>query len=197
MTIRKGEPWGSESFVPDGTATIVTDAQLAGTQDPVIVAGGDVWDALGRPEPREAGQRCTCVDLDAMECVVDLGGTTRLIRAASHVTVMSCGGLGRFTCVSNVGLVRGLRLAPRAHPNDGLLHVVEVDRSMPVVQRVIAHRRSRTGSHVPHPSIHVSSCANFLIDREGRDRLVIDGNRVKGWKSVAVRIMPDAIRVLI
>ncbi|MGB1824394.1 MAG: hypothetical protein ACPHO9_07420, partial [Ilumatobacteraceae bacterium] len=46
--------------------------------------------------------------------------------------------------------------APRAHPGDGLLDVVEVSDAMPLRQRWMALRRSRTGTHLPHPHISMT-----------------------------------------
>ena len=48
-------------------------------------------------------------------------------------------------------------VAPRAHPNDGQLDVVEVDASMGLRDRWQASRRLATGTHVPHPAIHTAT----------------------------------------
>ena len=44
-------------------------------------------------------------------------------------------------------------VAPRAHPNDGRVDVVEVAAAMGLRARWQARRRLPTGTHVPHPAI--------------------------------------------
>lgn len=202
MTIRRGEQWGRSASVPRDVVRLGSDAELAQT-DPsrvVVLSGGDIWESIGRPDPRDADEPCTIVEIDAMVChVVMRDGSDLHIVAASSVEIGSWIRPGqRYVCVTNSGIVRGRRLAPRAHPNDGRLAVMSVDATMSARQRLLSRRLARTGSHLPHPSINVSHTDR--IERGAllrRDVLSIDGRRVTGWASVTVTAVPDHWSVVV
>ena len=208
MTIERGRPWGTSATVPADAVWVPSDAALsvlpAGTC--AIATAGDLWDATGRPRVGEAGSSCNVVPIDALECSItwDDGSVTTVV-AASRVEVGAWMRPGhRYVCVTNAGMVDGANLAPRAHPNDGRLDVLGLSASMPWRQRAQARRRSRTGSHLPHPDIKVAQSASFSITRTGpRERLVIDGtvrptNRSRAaWLSVTVTVLPDHWRLVL
>ena len=208
MTIERGRPWGTTATVPADAVRVPSDADFsalpAGTC--AIVTGGDLWDATGRPCVGAAGTACTLVPIDALECTItwDDGSTTTVV-AVSRVEVGTWMRPGhRYVCVTNAGMVDGANLAPRAHPNDGRLDVLEVSASMPWRQRAQARRRSRTGSHLPHPDISVAQSATVNVTRRvPHERLVLDGtvrptNRSRAaWVSVTVAVLPDHWRLVL
>jgi len=65
--------------------------------------------------------------------------------------------------------------APRAHPGDGLLDVIEVSESMNLRQRIMARRRSRTGSHLPHPDISTTRVRDLRRSFDESLTIFVDG----------------------
>ena len=72
---------------------------------------------------------------------------------------------------------------------DGRLHLF--------VAHVVARRRARTGSHLPHPAIELrrTRAAQFEFARPIPVRL--DGETVGRFRSLSVRVEPDAVRVVV
>lgn len=201
MTIRKGEPWGVESTVPADVIDVGSDALLASVGDgTAMLTGGDLHVALGRPPRKAAGESCTIVPIDALVCSIGRSdGSLEERLVASRVEIGSWLRPGaRFLCITNTGIVDGLNLAPRAHPNDGHFDVLEIAGTMTLRQRFLARRRARTGTHVPHPLVHLSRSTSTSIDSSSRgERLMLDGTPVADWKTIDVRIVPDRWRVAI
>lgn len=197
MTIRKGEEWGTPDVVPADSETFHADDGIARASGPAIPAGGDLWRCLGRPTPRIGGDACTRVLIDRLECSITTRGGIMVVPAVSHVRVGSWLGRGRFVVVSNVGFLGEWNVAPRAHPNDGVFDVFTMNEGISFRERLIARHRSKVGDHLPHPSMDIARVGRFRIVRHGRERLVIDGSRVRDWESVMVTIEPDALTVLI
>ena len=204
MTIRKGEPWGRPGVVPPDVVRADTDsavASLHGRQ--VQVNGGNLWRCLGRPGPKAVGERCTVLPVDAIRCVVSRPGDgssvdeETVVTAVAEVVVGSWFAPGGLTVVTNAGVQGELNITPRAHPNDGEFDILRVERSTSPRQRIVARRRARTGTHVPHPTISVHRSTLVEIPRAGRQRLVIDGVPFGHWTSVRLEIMPDHVDVLV
>ena len=195
MTIRKGEPWGTGTDRPPNLLVVDSDAGIveAFRQDasrPVGLAGGDVFRSLGSPGHRSEMQH---LPLDVMEVALD--GTVAL--GAAHVVVRRSWWRGPVLAVMNVDHIGGWNVAPRAHPNDGRVDVVEVDAAMSVRQRWQARRRLPTGTHVPHPKISVRTATSLERTFPRPYRVWIDGVRVDDARSVAVTVVPDAFGVLV
>ena len=200
MTISRGREWGHDGTVPDDSVVVDRDSALASTRAAcVLLAGGDLHEALGRPPVRSTGERCTLLPVDALVCtIVRPDGTSDRRLAAS--TVETGGWMrprARHICVTNAGMVRGRNLAPRAHPNDGRFDVVELSSTMALRQRIIARRRARTGTHVPHPDISVHQTTTFALTRSGRERLLLDGQPTGEWVEVRIEIAVDHWRVAV
>lgn len=191
MPIRRGEPWGREIARPHGAAVVASDAELADRSDrsgPVIVAGGDLWRSLGGPVDRDPVQ---LLPVDLLDLTVD---GERYV-AAAHVVARGSWWRGPIVAVLNVGTVGEWDVAPRAHPNDGRMDVIEVDPAMSIRQRWQARSRLPLGSHVPHPAIDVRSVreGSWTFDRPLR--VWIDGRPVGRARSIGARVRPDAMTV--
>jgi hypothetical protein len=195
VTIRKGEPWGTPVTRPTdlvialGDAEVV-DASRANPTKPVGLAGGDLFRSLGSPGPRQEMQE---LPIDLME--VELDGDAFL--AVAHVVVRRGWWRGPVVAVMNVDHIGAWNVAPRAHPNDGRLDVVEVDTTMSVRQRWQARKRLPTGTHLPHPCIAVRTAATFERTFSRPQTVWVDGVSVAAVRSVQVRIRPDACSVLV
>lgn len=203
MTIRKGQPWGHDFEVPPTTRDVDSDWQLArGSQEDIhIVSGGDLYMALGQPSAIRIGDRRTLVQIDAMECTITNDTTTYSLHASATIEIGQWFGFGRsrrYLVVTNGGLLEGRNIAPRAHPNDACVDLMNLDASMTLRDRLNARKRAQTGAHVPHPAITISRGESFVFTRKyTREKLVIDGHRIATWNSIEVKVRPDYWQVIV
>lgn len=194
MPIRRGEPWGHERERPRDAVVVTNDAELAslaecdGRHGAVIVAGGDLWRSLGAPADRDPVQ---LLPIDLLEVVVD--GDRHL--AAAHVLARTSWWRGPILAVLNVGSMGDWEVAPRAHPNDGRMDVVQVDESMSIRQRWVARSRLPLGTHLPHPAISVRSLREGSWHFDRAVRVWLDGRPIGSARSIEVRVLPDALTI--
>jgi hypothetical protein len=190
MTIRKGEEWGTRAVRPSKLAVARTDAELAAlvNADPggeYGIAGGDLFRSLGSPPSRGEGQR---LPVDAFRVRLD-GGEPML--AVAHVVARRRWLTGPVLVVANCGYVGGFDAAPRAHPNDGRLDVIEVDPSMPVRQRLQARRRARSGTHLPHPQLRTRTVDATEWEWPSPMTVEVDGIDRGRCMRLAVEVLTD------
>jgi hypothetical protein len=204
--MQKGEPWGAEGVVPDDVVVVGSDAEARVTLEaarrerrpmpPLGLLGGDLCRTVGgRGDPGRlrAGASATLLRCDLGEALVD--GRVRLFVA--HVVVRGRSlWRGPVTAVMNAQYVGRRDVAPRAHPGDGLLDLVEVDGSMSLGDRWKAWRRLPSGTHVPHPRIAARRAAAVQLDVSGR-RVVIDGEAQPAAHALSLRIDPGALTVVV
>lgn len=190
MTIRRGEPWGVEVPRPVDVRLAHSDRDIAATDGPVALAGGDIFRTLGSPAPRDPVLR---VDLDAIE--VDLGDGRQHL-AAAHVVIRRSWWRGRVIACMNADHIGDRNVAPRAHPNDGVVDVVECDPSMRLRDRWTARARLAAGTHLPHPDIHVARVTERSWRFDRAHRVWVDGVDVGRSHQVEVRCVPDRFVVL-
>ena len=198
MPISKGEPWGSPGALPDDGVVVASDAEAAavlaaarrnGRPFPTLgLTGGDLCRTLGG-----RGSLSTVVRCDLGEALVD--GRVRYFVA--HVVVRGRTlWRGSAVAVMNAQYVGEWDVAPRAHPGDGKLDVVEVAPSLSLADRLKARRRLPLGTHVPHPSITTRQVPAVQLDVAGR-RVLLDGVAVDAAKALSIRVEPDALTVVV
>jgi hypothetical protein len=200
LTIRAGQPWGETGQLPADAVVVANDAAAAAAIEdarrgrralPALgLAGGDLCRTLGGrgDEARLRSGPATIVPVDLGEVLID----GRLHRFVAHLVVRRGWWRGPVTAVMNAQYLGRWDVAPRAHPNDGLLDVVEVDAAMGVGQRWMAWRRLPAGGHVPHPGITVRRVAAVQLDAAGR-HVWIDGVDAGPARALSVRVEPDAL----
>lgn len=197
MVIEKGGDWGQrvevESAVRADSDAAVVALQVRGAP---FATSGNLHRSLGAPSFRVAGT-FTQLPIDALVCEVKVRGDMRTMVACADVTVGSWFSRRGLVIVTNVGIRDGLDVTPGSHPNDGKFEILSMDASMSVRQRLIARRRARTGSHLPHPCLTRMTRTEFSIERRGGQRLFVDSVDVGEWDSVRVHIDPDRLRVLV
>jgi diacylglycerol kinase family enzyme len=96
----------------------------------------------------------------------------------------------------NAQFVGSWDVAPRAHPGDGLLDVVEAGPDLGIADRWKAWRRLPAGMHVPHPRITTRRVAALQLDVAGRV-VELDGERQPAAEALSIRLRPDALRVAV
>ena len=200
MVVKRGEEWGAELASPITGALVATsDSAIAGAVSgddgvPVIVRGGDLHRSLGSPAGAAATRQ---LPIDVIAVTID----GRPLTALAHLVARRRGRLGWWrgpiVGVFNVDHLGVWDAAPRAHPNDGWLDVVEVGESMSVRARCQAWRRLRTGDHVPHPAITTRRIRSESLSFEGPLGVWVDGVDCGSVATLDVQVVPDAAEVYV
>jgi hypothetical protein len=203
MTIRKGEPWGEPGALPcDGVVVrsdaearaAVTAARRAGGPLPTLgLLGGDLCTAVGGTgdEDRLRSPQATVVPVDLGEVLVD----GRLHFFVAHLVARKGWWRGRVVVAMNAQHLGAWDVAPRGHPNDGRLDVLDGD--LPLGDRWKARARLRTGTHVPHPRIAVRHVAAVQLELAPGTHVWLDGEDVGTARSLSIRVEPDALRCVV
>lgn len=187
MTIRKGEPWGIEVARPPDLVVAADDHDIVelGARGDVGLAGGDLFRSLGEPAPRDPAQR---VEIDGISVALDGG---RTLDAVAHVIARNSWWRGPIVACMNVDHLGPWNVAPRAHPNDGLLDVVECSSAMSIRDRWAARRRLSHGTHLPHPDLSLARVASRKWEFERPRRVWVDGREVGATRRLSVAVVPD------
>lgn len=201
MTVRPGEAWGEAGSLPeDGVVVgsdaearrVVTAARRAGEPVPPLgLVGGDLCRTLGGrgDEARVRSDGGVRLPVDLGSVLVD--GVQHWFVA--HLVARRSWWRGRIVATMNAEFLGAWDVAPRAHPNDGKLDVVDVAPSMPVGDRLRARTRLPAGAHVPHPAITTSRRAALQLDFDRPTPVWLDGERVGEARHLSVRVEPDAL----
>jgi hypothetical protein len=201
VTVRKGEGWGEPGWLAEDGVVVHSDAEArrvveaarrAGERPPPLgLAGGDLCRTLGG-----RGDVDRLRSGDAARLPVDLGAVLvdgRLHWFVAHLVARRSWWHGPLLAAMNAEFLGDWDVAPRAHPNDGLLDMVVVDAAMTLTDRIQAKRRLSTGAHVPHPAIRQSRRPAFQIEFDRPTGVWLDGERIATAASLSVRVEPDAV----
>lgn len=201
MTVEKGRPWGDAGPLADDGVVVASDAEArhaveqarrtGGARPELGLVGGDLWRTCGgRPGGAERVR-----STDAVRLPVDLGSVLVdgvLHHFVAHLVARRSWWRGRLVAVMNAEYLGDWDVAPRSHPNDGRLDVVEADLS--VADRWKAWRRLPQGTHVPHPDITERRVRAAQVDLDVGTDVWLDGERVvRGARSLSIRVEPDAL----
>lgn len=217
MTIERGKPWGGPMTLPRSAPVVASDAELASLVrrhldrngdpvkgDPIVVGvtGGDLHRTLGSPrrDPQDL------YDGEGMGFPIDVGVLTAdeldhgapFVFAAHLIATASRRGVlwrGRTIIVMNAAFRGAENLAPRGHPNDGRLDLI--DGRLGLVDRRRALRRTTTGSHVPHPDLKVAHLRDRHFDSDEPLVVHLDASPVGRMRSFSVRCIPDAATIVV
>jgi hypothetical protein len=181
----------------DGEArAVLEEARLDRRDFPTVaLLGGDLCRTLGGTgdEARLRGDAVTLATVDVGEVLLD--GRVRFFVAHAVVRGRSWW-RGPIAAVMNAQYLGRWDVAPRSHPGDGVLDVLEVDRDFGAGDRWKAWRRLPSGTHVPHPAIEVRQVPAVQLDVSGQV-VLLDGVRVEPADALSIRIRPDALRVAV
>ena len=131
---------------------------------------------------------------DAIVLPMDLGSVLvdgRHHWFAAHLVARRSWWRGRVVAVMNAQWLGSWDVAPRSHPNDGLLDVFDV--SMSVGDRLKARSRLPLGTHVPHPDIAQQRVSSLQVELGRPTPIRLDGELVGKASALSLRIEPDAL----
>lgn len=203
MTIRKGEAWGQPGPLPrhgvvvrsDREARqIVTAARRAGEPIPPLgLLGGDLCRTLGG-----TGDEHRLHSDQAVQLPVDLGAVLvdgRLHWFVAHLVARRSWWFGRVVVAMNAQYLGDWDVAPKGHPNDGRLDVLDGDPALG--QRWQARTRLRSGTHVPHPAIEERRVSAVQLDFARPTPIELDGDPIGEARTLSIRTESDALLCVI
>lgn len=198
MTIQKGAAWGSVESTPF-TLVVAPDEEAASRAirrgaTHVQLLSGDLLRALGpvgrqtRLEPGEPALQLPCdvmcVTINEDEPFAAIGSVIIGSRLRPRAWLATGGFLG------------DLNVAPRAHPNDGVIDVLGFDPGLGVRTLLTIRRRMSPGDHLPHPMLSMHRAADFewgsTDARGGSARVIVDRRNHGRARRVRVSVRPDA-----
>lgn len=204
MSVEKGTDWGERAKPPadlqvfaDSAAALemlAVERRANRPLPPIGLRAGDLVRTLGGP---------TTPDLatagEALHVTIDLGAVLvdgSLHWFLDHLIARRSWLRGRVLAVANAAFVGEWNVAPRAHPGDGKLDIVDVG-AMSMGDRWQARKRLPMGTHLPHPDITVrrTDAAQFELDRP--TPIWLDGRSIGPAQNLSVRLEPDAVDVWI
>ncbi len=212
-----GAEWGTPGSIPKDAieassdldaARLVGKARRAGNEfPPVVLRGGDLARTLGlKPskELRDTESNKTIktsktnkdpegfsVQVDVCSALVD----GRLHWFIAHLVARRSWLRGRVLVVANASFIGNWNIAPRAHPGDGKVDVLDANPSMRV--RLAARRRLPAGTHLPHPDIKPRRTAARQFDLGSGLDVYVDGQMATRARTLSVRVYPAALQVWI
>lgn len=205
MVIRRGQDWGSQGRPAPSVPVALSDSQasrlIAEGIEELILVEGDMARTLGATDIRTPRSH-VCYPIDVVWFIArDSEGNDSRHVALSHVMVCNAatkGGIfrGSVMVVCNSQYVHRLDLAPRGHPNDGMIEVLEFASQLSLRQRLQVFSRARNGSHMPHPLIRSRQIPQ-RISVAVRGVVRIDGVRIGERTILEIGVTSDAVRVWI
>ncbi len=200
MTIERGQAWGHPGRLPEHGVVVRSDAEArsvveqarrAGDPLPQLgLLGGDLCRTVGG-----RGDQDRLHSDDAITVSVDVGSVLidgRHHWFVAHLVVHRPRWAGPFFVAMNAEHLGPWDVAPRSHPNDGLLDTLEGELS--AGDRWRARSRLPTGTHVPHPGITEQRVKAGQRSFERPLPVWLDGQRIStGARRLSFRVEPDAL----
>lgn len=198
MTVGKNTGWGHPGVLPDGAPIADSDlevrqllekARRTGVELPMIgLRRGDLARTVGAPPDgsRMRGPDAVALPMDLGTVLVD----GRLHHFVAHLIARRSWWRGRVVAIMNAQWLGRWDVAPKSHPNDGLLDVFDADLS--IDDRWKARSRLPTGTHVPHPGIRQRRVESIQIRFERPTPVRLDGELIGPARDLVVRLESDA-----
>lgn len=196
-------------------AAVVAAARRDGQPaPPVVLTGGDLARTLGaaggcRPaDSPTVGTEVTDGPAVGAEITDGLGAATgarvqvdvgaalvdgRLFWFAAHLMARRSWWRGRVLVVANAAFMGKGNVAPRAHPGDGRLDVL--DARLRLGDRIRARSRLGAGAHVPHPDIEQRRVTAAQFDLDPTLNVYADGRPLGRAAVISVRVEPASLEV--
>ena len=204
MTIRKNEDWGSTVVRPEdlvicetdaATSQLATDFYLQQKPMPAIaITRSSLSRTLGKEGSNVNSQNMQATPFDLIEVTfVDASMIEQKVLALGYGLLRKSWWRGDIVAAMNTSFIGDWDCAPRSHPNDGKFDLLAVSSKMKSTQRLIASRRLKFGTHLPHPQISVKQLTSFEADCSAKPNLYVDNRRFMSVNQCKFRLLPDAL----
>jgi len=203
MTIEPGTDWGESGRVPEdaiwvdsdaAARDLVTAARRAHKPLPQLcLTGGDLARSLGggRGQERLRSGKATHARVDLGAVLLD----GRIDWFVAHLVARRSWLRGRIVVVANTDFLGKWNIAPRAHPGDGLLDLIDANPGLG--DRIEARKRLPSGGHMPHPAIKARRASSFQLEFDRPTPIRLDGHLVGHAKMLSTRCEPNSLDVWI
>ena len=204
MTIRKHENWGATVARPENlvicetdeaASRLATDFYLQHKAIPAIaITRSNLSRALGTKGADSKSKNMQATPFDLIEVTfVDVSKIEQKVLALGYGLLRKSWWRGEIIAAMNTSFIGDWDCAPRSHPNDGKFDLLTVNSEMKPSQRLIASRRLKLGTHVPHPQIFVKQLTSFEADCSANPNLYIDNRKFSSVNQCKFRLLPDAL----
>jgi diacylglycerol kinase family enzyme len=200
--VEKGQPWGDHGVLPDDGVIVRSDAEARAELEtarrehrpfPALgLLGGDLARTLGG-----RGEADRLRSPEAMTFRIDVGEALfddRVHFFVAHLVARTAW-WGRTFAAMNAQRLGDWVLGPRAHPGDGLLDVYEA--TLPIAARLAVRSRLRHGGQLPHPNIRERRVPTAQVTLARPTLVRLDGVAVGRARTVRVRVIPEALTVVV
>ena len=205
MTIEKDRAWGRTLAAGEAATAVVVSSdrearavveaarRTGGVVPLVALRGGDLWRTVGGPGASAAAREPMALPCDVGSILVD----GRQHWFVAHLVARRSWWRGRVVAAMNAEFLGRYDVAPRGHPNDGRLDVIDVPDSLGLADRWKAWRRLPQGTHVSHPDVRPRPTPAVQFAFERPVGVWLDGVRVGEARALSIRVEPDALTVIV
>ncbi len=204
MTIRKNANWGSTVARPENlvicesdaaASQLVTEHYVQKQIFPAIaIAKSNLARALGSNGADINAQIMQATPFDLIEIAfTDDSNRQQKVLALGYGLLRKSWWRSEIVAAMNTSFIGDWDCAPRSHPNDGKFDLVTVRTEMNPTQRLIALRRLRLATHLPHPQISVKQLTSFDADCSAKPNLYFDDRRFSCVNRCKFTLIPDAL----
>ena len=204
MTISKHLEWGRDILKPEDLVICQDDAAASrlltgliseSKQLPVIaIKSSKLARALGTNGAQLESKSMRALPFDLIKINFTNSSNEKvMVIAIGYALLRNSCWRGEITAVLNTSFIGEWDCAPRSHPNDGKFDVVTVGSQMRPMQRLIASRRLRLGTHLPHPKISTHQATNLELSSSALPNLFVDGQRFAKVSQISFTLLPDAV----
>jgi hypothetical protein len=149
---------------------------------------------LGKEGSNVNSQNMQATPFDLIEVTfVDASMIEQKVLALGYGLLRKSWWRGDIVAAMNTSFIGDWDCAPRSHPNDGKFDLLAVSSKMKSTQRLIASRRLKFGTHLPHPQISVKQLTSFEADCSAKPNLYVDNRRFMSVNQCKFRLLPDAL----
>ncbi|MDA2954922.1 MAG: hypothetical protein O3B17_03685 [Actinomycetota bacterium] len=204
MTISKHLEWGRDILKPEDLVICQDDAAasrlltlLVGESKhlPIIaIKSSKLARALGTNGAQLESKSMRALPFDLIKINFTNSSNEKvMVIAIGYALLRNSWWRGEITAVLNTSFIGDWDCAPRSHPNDGKFDVVSVGSQMRPMQRLIASRRLRLGTHLPHPQISTHQTTSLELSSSALPNLFVDGQRFAKVSQISFTLLPDAV----
>jgi hypothetical protein len=207
MTIRKGQDWGAFESRPSGLKVVVDDIaaselitnQYLNFEMPlrISILNSGLSRTLGIKHSSPRSNQMLCTKFDVIEANYTPTDSLEVSRRCfvGNAFINRNRFFGKTIAILNSSFVGNQDWAPKAHPNDGKLDLIEFESSMSIRQRLTAFKLMKSGAHLPHPKIRYRQVSEFEFSDERSATLSIEGRRICSIKRCVFTVLPDAVNL--